>query len=132
MLYYPWRDERSLLGSDQTYASKFCNHKVQAVVEQNRNNFEPDADAVTEALEFLRNNQSNIIHSSCDSMNDQENADLQSEVKDDFAPNESFNEQLPTHLVSSSETENHSTLGMTSYNLPAEISDDKLRNVLDH
>ena len=127
MLNYPWRDERSLLGSDQTYASKFYDHKVQAVVEQNRNNFEPDADAVTEALEFLRNNQSNIIHSSCDSMNDQENADLQSEVQDDSAPNESFNEQLPTHLVLSSETENHSTLGMTSYNLPAEISDDKQR-----
>ena len=50
-------------------------------------------------------------------MNDQENGDLQSEVQDDSAPNE----QLPTHLASSSETENHSNLGMTSYNLPAEI-----------
>jgi len=72
VLYYPWRDETSLLGSDQTYASKFYDHKVQAVVEQDRNNFVPyaNADAVTEALEFLRNNQSNIIHSSCDSTND--------------------------------------------------------------
>ena len=38
-----------------------------------------------------------------------------------------FNEQLPTHLVSSSQTENHSNLGMTTYNQPTEISDDKLR-----
>ena len=127
MLYYPWRDETSLLGSDQTYASKFYDHEVQAVVERNRENFEPDADAVAEALDFLRNNQGNIIHSSYDSMNDQENADLQSEEQDDSAPNESFNEQLPTHLVSSSETENHSNLGMITYNQPTEISDDKLR-----
>ena len=88
MLYYPWRDETSLLGSDQTYASKFYEHEVQAVVERNREKFEPDADAVTEALDFLRNNQGNIIHSSYDSINDQENADLQSEEQDDSAPNE--------------------------------------------
>ena len=60
-------------------------------------------------------------------MNDQANADLQAEEQDDSAPNESFNEQSPTHLVSSSETENHSNLGITSYNQPTEISDDKLR-----
>ncbi|XP_068758167.1 uncharacterized protein [Montipora capricornis] len=127
ILYFPWRDERSLLGSDQTYASKFYEHKVQAVVEQNGENFEPDADAVTEALEFVRNNQGKTIHYSYDSMNDQENADLQSEEQDDSAPNESFNEQLPTHLVSSSESENNSNVGITMYNQPTEISDDELR-----
>ena len=126
ILYFPWRDERSLLGSDQRYASKLYEHNVQAVVERNRKNFEPDADAVTEALEFLRNNQGNIIHSSNDSMNDQENADLQSEEQDDSAPSESFNEQLPTHLVSSSETENDSNPGMATYNQKAEISNDEL------
>merc|ERR1711973_154381 len=51
MLYYPWRDETTLLGRDQTYASKFYEPDVQAVVQQNREQFEPDADAVTEALE---------------------------------------------------------------------------------
>ena len=127
ILYFPWRDERRLLGSDQTYASKFCEHKVQAVVERNRENFEPDADAVTEALEFLRNNQGNTTHYSYDCMNDQENADLQSEEQGDSVPNESFNEQLPKHLVSSSETENNSNLGITMYNQPTEISDDELR-----
>ena len=96
-------------------------------MERNRENFEPDADAVTEALEFLRNNQGNIIHSSYDSMNDQENGDLQLPEQDDSVPNESFNEQLPTHLVSSSETENDSNPGMATYNQPTEISDDELR-----
>ena len=126
ILYFPWRDERSLFGSDQRYASKLCEHNVQAVVERNRKNFEPDADAVTEALEFLRNNQGNVIHSSNDSMNDQENADLQHEEQDDSAPSESFNEQLPTHLVSSSETENDSNPGMATYNQKTEISNDEL------
>ena len=129
MLYYPWRDEKSLLGLDQTYASKFYEAEVQAVVERNSANFEPDADAVTEALEFLRNNKGNIIDCSYDSMNDQENADFQCEEQDDSGPNEPFNEQLPTHLASSSECENDLKLGMTMYmyNQQAEISDDKLR-----
>ena len=63
MLYYPWRDETHLLSTDKTYASKFYEPAVQAVVEQNRQNFEPDGDALNEALEYLRNNHNNIIHS---------------------------------------------------------------------
>ena len=51
MLYFPWRDEKDLLSSDQTYASKFYEPDIQAIVEQNRAIFEPDADAITEALE---------------------------------------------------------------------------------
>ena len=47
---------------------------VQTIVEQNRSMFEPDTDAVAEALETLRNN--GIIHS-YDSINDQENDDIQ-------------------------------------------------------
>lgn len=57
MLYFPWRDENSLLGRDQTYSSKFYEPNVQILVEENRQKFEPDADAVTEALEYLRNNE---------------------------------------------------------------------------
>ena len=52
-LYYPWRNEDTLVGSEQTYASKFCEPEVQAVVEQNRALFEPDANAVSEALEVF-------------------------------------------------------------------------------
>ena len=60
-----------LIAADQSYASKFYEPNVQEVVELNRSVFEPDADAVTEALENLRNNQGNIIHS-FDPINDQE------------------------------------------------------------
>ncbi|XP_015764283.1 PREDICTED: uncharacterized protein LOC107343234 [Acropora digitifera] len=89
--------------------------------------FEPDGDALNEALEFVRNNQGNIIHS-YDSLNDQENEDLHSEMQDDSMPEESFNEQLPSHLASTSDqTEQHSTLGITTHNQPTQISDDELR-----
>ena len=53
MLYFPWRDEKDLLSSDQIYASKFYEPDIQAIVEQNRAIFEPDADAITEALEEM-------------------------------------------------------------------------------
>ena len=81
MLYYPWRDENNLMASDQTYASKFPEPDVQAIVQHNRAIFEPGADAVTEAFEVLKSNQGNIIHS-YDSINDQENADLEGEMHD--------------------------------------------------
>lgn len=50
MPYYPWLNEDTLVGSEQTYASKFNEPEVQAVVEQNRALFEPDSDAISEAL----------------------------------------------------------------------------------
>ena len=127
MLYYPWRDEtRDLLGSNQTYASKFYEPIVQAIVEQNRKTFEPDGDALGEALEILRNNPGNMIQS-YDAFNDQDNADIQSEMHDNSSPEESFNEQLPSHLSTSPETDHQSNLGIASYNQPSEISDDDLR-----
>ena len=63
MLYYPWRHEGTLLDSDDTYVSKFYETDVKNIVEHNREMFEPDAEAVTEALEWLRNNQNDIIYS---------------------------------------------------------------------
>ncbi|CAH3167963.1 unnamed protein product [Pocillopora meandrina] len=57
MLYYPRLNEDTLVVSEQTYASKFNEPEVQAVVEQNRALFEPDSDAISEALEALRNNE---------------------------------------------------------------------------
>ena len=63
MLYYPWRHEGTLLDSDDTYVSKFYETNVKNLVEHNREMFEPDAEAVTEALEWLRNNQNDIIYS---------------------------------------------------------------------
>ena len=64
----------------QSYTSKFYEPNVQEVVESNRSVFEPDADAVTEGLENLRNNQGNIIYS-FDPINDQENSDLRIETQ---------------------------------------------------
>ena len=94
-------------------------------MEKNREKFEPDGDAITEALEFLRNNQSDIH--SYDSMNDQENAELQSEVEDDSLVGESFNEQLPSHLASMSLSDQNLNQRIAMQNQPAEISDDQLR-----
>ena len=85
MLYYPWRDKGSLLGDDNTYMSKFYEPNVEAIVEQHREMFEPDAEAVTEALEWLRNNQGGIIHS-YDSFGAQENADIQLEIQNESLP----------------------------------------------
>lgn len=60
MLYYPWRDESNLLGSDHTYVSKFNEPGVQNIVEHNRAIFEPDSEAVTEVLQWLRNNHGTV------------------------------------------------------------------------
>ncbi len=78
MLYYPWRDEGNLKASDQTYTTKFYEPSIQDIIECNRATFEPDSDAITEALEVMNSTQRNIH--SYDSINDQENADLLNEV----------------------------------------------------
>ena len=97
MLYFPWRDETDLLSSDQTYMSKFYEPDVQTIVERNRSLFESDADAIKDALEAMRNNEGNFIHS-YDSINDQENSDLREKTQIVLDPNESFNEQQPSDL----------------------------------
>ena len=62
VLYFPWRNEQELLGQDQTYTSKFYEPHVQAVVQRNKEIFEPDADAINEALESLRNFEGVLPH----------------------------------------------------------------------
>ena len=129
MLYYPWRDEHNLIGKEQTYISKFYEPKVQAVVEQNRVIFERDVDAVSEALETLKNNEGkNFIHS-FDFLNDQENEDLQLDMQGfDVSDDESFNKQVPSHLASDSHSHHATTtVPIVSYVQPDEISDDLLR-----
>ena len=97
MLYFPWRNETELLSSDQTYTSNFYEPDVQPIIEENRALFEPDADAITEALESMRNNPGENAHS-FDCIYDQENSDLQDELPSDSDPNESFNKQQPSDL----------------------------------
>ena len=79
MLYLPWRNENELLGPNQTYASKFYEASIQEMIERNRAMFEPDADAITDALQAMRNNEGNPVHS-LDVLNDQENCDIRDEV----------------------------------------------------
>ena len=129
MLYYPWRNEDSLIGNGQTYASRFYEPKVQAIVEQKRTIFEPEADAITEASEALRNSEVNNFSHSFDSLNDQENEDLQLDMQSNVeSDEESFNEQIISHLSSNSSSDKVSTNAtITSYVQPREISDDLLR-----
>ncbi|XP_028408493.1 uncharacterized protein LOC114531049 [Dendronephthya gigantea] len=86
--------------------------------------FEPDADAITDALEAMRNNPDKTIHS-YDTINDQENSDLQDELPNDTNPNESLNEQRPDHLHLTQSNQSSATI--TYHNQPSEISDDQLR-----
>ena len=125
MLYFPWRNETELLSSDQTYTSKFYETDAQPIVEENRALFEPDADAITEALESMTNTPGKNVHS-FDCINDQENSDLQDELPDDLDPSESFNEQEPSELDPTQS--NEPSIGtITFHNQPSEISDDELR-----
>ena len=114
--------ESELLSSDQTYTSKFYEPQVQAIVEQNRAMLEPDA--ITEALEAMRNNPVKNAHSS-DCMNDQENSDVEDELLNDSDPNKSFIEQQPSDLDPTQSNE-LSTCTITYHNQPCEISDDEL------
>ena len=63
-------------------------------------------------------------------MNDQEDEDLQSEFQDDSASGKSFNEQLPSHLASSSESDQRATQGITTHNQPEEILMTNFDNLL--
>ena len=126
MLYYPWRQETELLGNEQTYMSKFYEPEVQAVVEHNKNTFELDSDAVTEALETLRNSDITTL-CSYDTINDQENEDLQSHIHDHLSDAESFHIQPSQHLDPQTSYEQAPGGAITSYNQPLGISDDNLR-----
>lgn len=129
MLYYPWRNEDALVGSEQTCASKFYEPEVEAVVEQIRGMFEPDADAISEALEAFRSNEGNSIVHSFDSLNDQENQDLHLDMQGNCeSDEESFNEQMLSHLASKSNCGHTSTPPTISCHIQStEISDDFLR-----
>ena len=126
MLYFPWREEiPDLLSEDQTYTSKFNDPNVQLIVENNRANFEPDAEAVEKALEFVRNNDLGNLYS-YDVLNDQENADLDMECEDhDQHAEETFNEQPPEHLEYVQNQQQPPAL--VGHTQPSEIPEELLR-----
>ena len=89
--------------------------------------FEPDADAISEALEPFRSNEGNSIVHSFDSLNDQENEDLHLDMRGNCESDESFNEQMPSHIASKSNCGHTSTLSTISCHIQStEISDDFL------
>ena len=53
MLYFPWREESGLIGSEGTYASKLHDPLVRQTVNRNQTSFEPHGEAVEEALEYI-------------------------------------------------------------------------------
>ena len=110
MLFFPWRMEESLIGSEQTYASKFTEPEVQAIVEANRAIFEPNATAVSQALEELRNNEGNKNIYSFDMLNGEENEDLKLDKKYDESKEEPFNQQEPSHFACKSDSDRASTI----------------------
>ncbi len=125
MLYFPWRNEQELLGQHQTYISKFYETDVQAIVQHNKEIFEPDGDAINEALENLRNFDG-VPAQSYDPLNDQENEDLRQGLPDDSDQTGSFNELLPQHLTPNPESVQPPS-GIIAYRQPSNISDDDLR-----
>ena len=98
---------------------------MQVVVEHNRAVFEPDADAISEALETFRDNEGNNNLHSFDSSNDQENQDLHSHMQANCGSDEeSFNEQVPLQLASKKNSDHVSTVPAISGHIqPTEISD---------
>ena len=87
--------------------------------------FEPDADAITDALQAMRNNEGNPVHS-LDVLNDQENCEVRDEVSNVTDPNESCNQKQPSDL-DPSQSSNQASGIVTYHNQPSEISDDELR-----
>ncbi len=123
LLYFPWRNEQELLGQEQTYMSKFYEPGVQLIVQRNKEIFEPDGDAINDALESLRNFVGVRCHS-YDTLNDQENEDIRDRLPNESDETESFNESLPQHLAPNLESPSS---GIIAYDQPSDISDDDLR-----
>ena len=102
--------------------SRFNVSDVQTIVQQNRNIFEPDSEAVIEALESLR--ESNIRTSfSFDPINDQENDDVQFDIANSSYEESFYNQMTGDQLFSSNE---QIPRAMSTYIQVSEISADDL------
>ncbi len=126
MLYLPLHNEQELLGQEYTHMSKFYEPGVQLIVRCNKEIFEPDGDAINDALESLRNFDGVRCHS-YDTLNDQENKDIRDRLPNESDETESFNESLPKCLAPNPESPSS---GIIAYNQPSDISDDDLRRAV--
>ena len=85
-----------------TYASKFCEGDVQAIVERNR------------------------------AINDQENEDMQLDTEEELSVEDSFSKQSPADfgLECKSINTNKNGISLIMQNQPTEVSDDGLRELI--
>ena len=76
MCYLPWRKESDMVEEGNTYSSEFDSPPVKLIVQLNKERFEPFAEAVDEALEFVRNNSQYTVYGKrFDAFNKQENSE---------------------------------------------------------
>ena len=81
MLYFPLRKESDLIGNEGTYASRPHDAYVRQTVNKNQIVFEPYAEAVDEALEYIPNKpQCKLFGETFDAFAEQENSDLRDEL----------------------------------------------------
>ena len=124
MLYLPWRKETELQGRNQLFATKYYKSSVKTIVDRNREIFEPNAEAINIALQAFSENPTRHVQS-YDVLNDQENDDLSSEVRDNV-DDDGFNEDSRRVSVDIPETHQTST-GTICYSQPSAITDELLR-----
>ena len=124
MLYLPWRKETELQGPNQLFGTKYYESSVKTIVDKNREIFELNAEAINIALQAFSENPTRHVHS-YDVLNDQENDDLSSEVRDNV-DDDCFNEDSSEVLVDIPETHQTST-GTICYTQPSAITDELLR-----
>ena len=130
MLYYPWRQESDLLGHDHKYSTKLGDAAVKLVVQRNQAVFEPFAEEVDEAIEFLKSNpQYSIYGERFDSFNEQGNSDDQIEVLNSKREPTSAEENYIASddiLMSERISNTSMCLPISSSTVPMEITDDEL------
>ena len=81
MLYFPWRKESDLIGPEGTYAPRLHDAYVRQTVNMKQIVFEPYAEAVDEALEYICNNpQCELFGETFDAFAEQENSYLHNEL----------------------------------------------------
>ena len=128
MLYFPWRKETDLLGNDELYSTKFSEPEVFSKVETNRRTFEPNAEAIDNALQMVRENRVRD-HQSFDPINDQENDDLSTETMNRIE-DECAADDLSEEVVSLPPETSERFTGIATFNQPSAIRDEELRDAV--
>ena len=130
MLYFPWRKETDLIGDDHTYSSKFEDPSVKLVVQRNQAEFEPFAESIDEALEFIRNNPKYSAYGErFDAFSEQENSDdLLELISKNPLERSSTEQQIPAdnilmEEIQSQDSKNYITLPVSFCTQPLEATD---------